>query len=54
MQIWLMEHLRLIDPPENMESYNKRGFIARKKSFTKKYFEDWTSFFGDDELASDG
>ncbi|XP_048491570.1 uncharacterized protein LOC125492873 [Beta vulgaris subsp. vulgaris] len=39
------------DPPKNMERYNKKWFIGRKKIFTKKSFENWTLFFGDDELS---
>lgn len=46
-----MDHLRLIDPLENVERYDKRGFISRNKIFTDESLKDWTCFFGDADLG---
>ncbi|KNA23105.1 hypothetical protein SOVF_026910 [Spinacia oleracea] len=40
-QVWLMERLMLVAPPENMESYNRKGFIVRPMRYGRLSLDEW-------------
>ena len=45
LQIWLMDRLSLIVPPENMTNYNTKSFCTRRRRYTQKPEYDWITEF---------
>ncbi|KMS96341.1 hypothetical protein BVRB_9g226110 [Beta vulgaris subsp. vulgaris] len=51
LQIWLMERLTLIAPPENMESYNTKSYCTRKRLYTSRFDDGWAQYFANKEFS---